>query len=196
MTPRSNPGAEAAAERRAKAWTYARRQPELTPYSLRDRIGMSYRAAARLLRSWHDLGLATMEYRGSRGRCVYAVKAVFRDAATAEAARTSAANSAANRATGRGNMWRAMRGLKVFSATDIAVHATAGPVQVAPGDAAAYCETLRAAGYLRREPAPGRSEPVYRLLRNTGIHAPVERQMPVLWDENLREYTHAPGILT
>ncbi|MDJ0826976.1 MAG: hypothetical protein QNJ16_15895 [Rhodobacter sp.] len=188
-----NAAAEAAAERRAMAWTWAREMPEFTPYELRDRIGMGERAAWTLCRDWEAKGLATRERRGSRGRSVFSVKTVHRGAETVELALTPARD----KATPFGNMWRAMRGLRTFSAIDIALHSTVGRVAVSPADASNYCEMLEGAGYIRRDgqASRGRSETVYRILRNTGIHAPVQRQVLAVWDENLGEFTHAPGIL-
>ena len=93
------------------------------------------------------------------------------------------------------NMWRTIRMLGEFSATDVAAHSTAGSVDVPLETARAYCQLLARAGYLRCtvKAKPPAREARYRLIRDTGPKPPRERRIRVVWDDNLGEITHQPG---
>lgn len=93
------------------------------------------------------------------------------------------------------NIWTAMRGLKSFSPTDLAAHATTDAVEVTPEVARSYCQALLTAKYLKveRKAAPGRREAIYRLVRDTGPRPPRQRRVRAVWDDNLGEFTHVAG---
>lgn len=93
------------------------------------------------------------------------------------------------------NMWTAMRGLRSFSPRDIAVHATSDLTSVSREQAQAYCQMLVRAGYLRvvEKAIPPHRDAVYRLVRNTGPFAPVERRIRAVYDENLQKIAHIAG---
>ncbi|BBU57422.1 hypothetical protein [Mameliella alba] len=97
--------------------------------------------------------------------------------------------------TPEGNMWRAMRRMPNFTPTDLAAHANAGGVEVTVEKARSYCRSLLAAGYLKvRETAiPGRRQPRYQLIRNTGPQAPVVRRVKGLMDPNEGEFQPLNG---
>lgn len=88
--------------------------------------------------------------------------------------------------TPEGNMWRAMRQYRDFSALDICTVSNAGGVEVTIEKARAYCRCLLEAGYLKvlDRAVPGRREAHYRLIANTGPEAPVVRRVSVLHDPN------------
>lgn len=88
--------------------------------------------------------------------------------------------------TPEGNMWRAMRQYRQFSALDICAVSNAGGVEVTLEKARAYCRCLLEAGYLRvlDRAVPGRREAHYRLVNDTGPEAPVVRRVSVLHDPN------------
>lgn len=88
--------------------------------------------------------------------------------------------------TPEGNMWRTMRRIPNFTPIDLVAHSNAGGVEVSIDRARAYCRSLLEAGYLRvRETAiPGRRQPRYQLIRNTGPAAPVMRRLSGLEDPN------------
>jgi len=90
-----------------------------------------------------------------------------------------------------GNMWRSMRGLRQFSATDIAAHSNAGGVQIPVQKARAYCRLLLQSGHLRVQSSavPGKREPRYRLVNNTGPVAPKPRQIKGVFDANTADFT-------
>ena len=84
-------------------------------------------------------------------------------------------------------MWLAMRKLTTFQPLDLAHHANSDDVPVTTEDASAYCQMLLAAGYLAvsRRAAPAmKRQAMYRLIRPTGIAAPVRRLVPALFDAN------------
>ena len=186
---------QAAADRRALAWGVACSLPEFTQHSFQHHLGMGYKAARSICQDWlaHKLVTVTEAKPGRRQRKIYAVKTIYRGAKTYE----EALASTHGKGTPQGNMWRAMRGLVTFTATDIAIHANVEPVRVSLDDAVAYCTALEEAKYIRVDAraSRSRSEPVFRILRNTGINPPVQRAVLAIWDENLGAFTHAPGVL-
>lgn len=96
--------------------------------------------------------------------------------------------------TPEGNMWRAMRILSQFSATDISAHATAGGIDVSVKAAQAYCRDLLNTGYLsvRVKAKPPHREAVYALTKNTGPSAPKPRRMSGVLDPNTDSFTPNP----
>jgi hypothetical protein len=86
-----------------------------------------------------------------------------------------------------GNMWTAMRGLATFSPVDISAQASTEEIEVTVLRAREYCRTLLRHNYLKvvRKAVPGKREPVYRLIRNTGPVAPREKRVTVLEDVNV-----------
>lgn len=90
------------------------------------------------------------------------------------------------RPTPEGNMWRAMRRLGQFSATDVAAHANAGGIAVSVEETRGYCRKLMSAEYLRvRVTAiPGRREAHYQLINDTGPRAPRTTRLQGLIDPN------------
>lgn len=86
-------------------------------------------------------------------------------------------------------MWQSARGLGIFSAADIAAHASVEGGPVTQDDAHRYCRMLLTAGYVRvREKARAGERPArYMLIRNTGPRAPVKRRVTVFFDPNTSE---------
>lgn len=88
-------------------------------------------------------------------------------------------------------MWRAMKALKEFDYRDIQRAATLGNIcKVTPQTAKSYVVILARAGYFRtlREaqgPIPAR----YRLVRDTGAHAPAITRRKAVFDRNKGEFT-------
>lgn len=80
-------------------------------------------------------------------------------------------------------MWRCMRVMKVFNAAELALAATVGDCQVSPFSASDYIKHLTAAGYLK--PA-GKGQ--WKLIRNTGPHAPAITKRKVVFDRNTCEF--------
>lgn len=93
------------------------------------------------------------------------------------------------------NVWNAMRGLRSFTPTDLAAHATTEDVTVTTEAARAYCQALLRAEYLKveRKAIPGRREAIYRLIRNTGPRPPRERRVRAVVDDNLGQIVHVEG---
>lgn len=74
---------------------------------------------------------------------------------------------------GRECMWRAMKVLGIFDCRTLAKAASLGDLQITVNAADAYIKGLNAAGYLLRVSERTRSAPAtWRLIRNTGPHAP------------------------
>jgi hypothetical protein len=83
------------------------------------------------------------------------------------------------------SMWRAMRIHKAFDFRDIARAATLPPVVVSEETARKYVDALYRAGYLQQLRAPTRQAAgQYRLLRDTGPHAPAITRRRCVLDRN------------
>lgn len=89
-------------------------------------------------------------------------------------------------ATAKGNMWRAMRLLKTFTAKDIAAHSNAGGQSISIAAAGSYCGVLLAAGLLRKLKAGDTKNKAttYRLIRDLGPLAPETARVYCLQDPN------------
>jgi len=83
-------------------------------------------------------------------------------------------------------MWQTARGLRSFSATDIASHGSVEGGAIGTEEARRYCRMLLDGGYLKviRKARPGVCEARYQLIRNTGPKPPVKRRVTVLVDPN------------
>ncbi|HAW49189.1 MAG TPA: hypothetical protein DCX34_18480 [Roseovarius sp.] len=93
-------------------------------------------------------------------------------------------------------LWQAARGLRSFSATDLAAHASVEDGPVTPEDARAYCRMLLSVGYLRvRQKARAGERPArYTLIRDTGPKAPLKRRVTVFIDPNTNERILPEGL--
>lgn len=168
-------------------WATARRLGTFTYGQLAAEAKTNVDRATRLVRGW--LAARAVEDAGegpSRRR-------LFRIVADADAAlpRAPVAGSP------QGNMWRTMRSIGAFSPVDLAAHSCTDTVQVSRDDAAAYCQTLLRAGYLKveRKARPGRQEAIYRLIQNTGPKPPVIRRVRAVIDQNTGQIVHVAGGL-
>lgn len=93
------------------------------------------------------------------------------------------------------NMWRSMRMLGQFTPRDLAMHSTTDTVSVSDETAKSYCTMLLKAKYLRvlRKASPGKTQAVYKFVRNTGPMPPQIQRVKQVFDPNLREVTYYPG---
>lgn len=89
-----------------------------------------------------------------------------------------------------GNMWRAMRMLKSFTATDIAAHANTDDVTVSEQKATVYCKTLVKSGHLkvRASRIRGQRAATYMMVNYTGPVAPKSRTVKGIHDANTDEF--------
>jgi hypothetical protein len=88
-------------------------------------------------------------------------------------------------------MWRAMKVLKEFDYIDVQRAASVGPkCLVKPSSAKAYVNDLAVAGYfsLKRQAKPG-TPARWRLVRDTGAHAPAITRRKGVFDRNLGAFT-------
>lgn len=82
-------------------------------------------------------------------------------------------------------MWRCMRVLKAFNATQLAQAASVEDFTVNASTAKTYIGYLAQAGYLATvTPSRPGVQAVYRLVRNTGPHAPAITRRKVVFDRN------------
>lgn len=89
------------------------------------------------------------------------------------------------------SMWRAMKALKEFDASDVQRAASLGDkCRVTIQTAKSYLKALKRAGYFRviAEAKPGAPER-YRLVRDTGAHAPAITRRKAVFDRNVGEFT-------
>lgn len=173
----------------ALAWNIATRMGKFTYFDISAELGISVKRASEYVRSWAQRG--AVEFAGKAGnRKCYTVTSA------SQPPLTRADGSALRRESAPGNMWRAMRGLRVFTPTDIAAHANTPTCHVTVRVAQEYCQLLARAAYLKveRKAVPGRREAAYRLTRNTGPLPPRERRVRAVFDANIEEFTHMAGV--
>lgn len=90
--------------------------------------------------------------------------------------------------TARLRVWRIMRIGKLFTVNEITIMAEAGR-----GNIKHWLYCLEQAGYIRKvgtkksDSGIGK-ENVYRLVKNTGLEAPIQKDMGFLYDPNTKEY--------
>jgi hypothetical protein len=83
-----------------------------------------------------------------------------------------------------------MRQLKAgFGPREIAAHATTEETEVTVEAAQDYCRALLGAGYLAvaKKAVPGKTQAIYRLIRNTGPRAPREKRVRAVIDANTEQ---------
>lgn len=87
-------------------------------------------------------------------------------------------------------MWRAMKVLKTFNFHDLAKAATLGDFIVPPIAAKKYLLALAHAGYLQQvhKSKPGTAA-VWRLVKNTGPHAPAVTRLKAVFDRNTGKFS-------
>ena len=165
-------------------WAVALRLPKFGYAEIAAEQKISLEQATRIVTNWQKVGLTELVQSGPRVRKLWAMKA-----------------GASYQAKPKGrsaedNLWTAMRGLKSFSPTDLAAHATTETVSVAVDEAQAYCRALLAAGHLSvaRKAVPGRKEAIYRLARNTGPRAPREKRVRAVIDDNTDAVVVISGV--
>lgn len=89
------------------------------------------------------------------------------------------------------NMWRAMRGLPTFTATDVQIHASTPETPVKRQTAVVYIRNLVRAGYVRvlRPSVSNGPEAQYKLVNNTGPQAPKIQRVKQVFDPNIGAVT-------
>lgn len=174
------------------AWATAQRLGTFTYHDLAAEAAISVERATDFVQHWERARAVEFLGLGTKRRKEWKVIAM------ALPPRSHADGSAIRTSTVQGNLWRAIRGFRAFSAVDLAAHSNTPEVAVTPEAAREYCQMLTRAGYLRVErPAiPGRREAVYRLIKNTGPRPPMERRVRAVFDENLGEIVHVAGVPT
>ncbi len=165
------------------AWALAQRLGRFTYADISAQLHISMDRASEIVRDWVRAG-AVARFEAPRGR---------------QLVHEIVPGRAPQMTGGPGsvplNLWTAMRGLKSFTPTDLAAHATTDTVQVGLAAAQAYCQALLRGGYLKveRKASPPQREAIYRLIRNTGPLPPRERRVRAVFDENLGQIVHVEG---
>ena len=176
-------GRKAAAE--ARAWAVAKRIPVFGYAEIEVEAQVSRPVSVELVNSWLEAGKVRLRpIPGHAGRKMFEITPDTREAMD----RGSQL---------RQQLWTAARGLKVFSATDLAAHCTEDLVATVT-EASAFAQMLLKGGYLKVTvmASPPTREARYRLIRDTGPKAPKEKRVTAVWDENEVRYVHIPGHLT
>lgn len=155
-------------------WALASDLPQFGYAEIANHENISMEQASLIVRGWSHAGLILPLECGPDNRKLW------------KTIETAEHRFQARTRTREDNIWTAMRGLRSFSPTDLAAHANTDTVIVAVDDAQAYCRALLASGHLTvgRKAIPGRKEAIYRLARNTGPHAPRERRVRAVIDDN------------
>jgi hypothetical protein len=159
------------------AWALALRLPSFGYAEIAAGMKISIDQATRIVQGWAALDALVVLQVGTGLRRLWQVRpGCERPVAPAPRGRSA-----------EENLWTAMRGLRSFTPTDLAVHSCNDLVSVAPADAQAYCRVLLAGGYLRveRKASPARKqEAIYRLIRNSGPRPPRAVRVSAVVDDN------------
>lgn len=162
----------------AAAFAFAATQVRFCNADIALKLGVTEDHARKIVRGWRKAELLEEVSSGHRQRSYWAVKPSAR------------LQLAAKARSPEQNMWTAMRQLKGgFTPRDLAAHATTEETRVTPEAAQDYCRSLLGAGYLgvTRKSVPGKTEAIYRLIRNTGPRAPRERRVRAVVDDNIEQ---------
>jgi hypothetical protein len=165
------------------AWALALRLTQFGYAEIAAEMKISIDQATRIVRGWDAQGALELLQSGPGQRKLWKVRPGSDRPAPAPRGRSA-----------EENLWTAMRGLRSFTPTDLAAHASTDLVCVVTADAQAYCRVLLAGGYLRveRKASPARhQEAIYRLIRNTGPRPPRATRVSAVVDDN----THSVVLL-
>jgi hypothetical protein len=160
------------------AFAFAVTQASFTIADVQLKMGVSEDLARNIVRRWRDQDLLEEVLSGHRVRSVWKVKPGARIALAAKARSPEQ------------NMWTAMRQMRSgFTPRDLAAHATTEETLVTPDAAQDYCRALLGAEYLgvARKAVPGKTEAIYRLIRNTGPRAPRPKRVRAVVDDNTEQ---------
>jgi hypothetical protein len=163
------------------AWALALRLPQFGYAEIAAEMKISIEQATRIVRDWDGKSALELLQSGSGLRKLWKVRPGYDRPAPAPRGRSA-----------EENLWTAIRGLRSFTPTDIAVHASTDLVQVATADAQAYCRVLLAGGYLkveRKASPPRKQEAIYRLIRNSGPRPPRHARVSAVVDDNTNSVT-------
>lgn len=107
-----------------------------------------------------------------------------------EAPRVTRSGTAVTQGTATLAMWRTIIVLGEFDWHDVQVAASAPGTSVTPFAAKTYINLLNKAGYFRcvRESKPGTAAR-FRLIKNTGAHAPAVTRNKAVFDRNTGQFT-------
>lgn len=173
-------------------WNAATKLDTFTHWELAERADVSYYSVSSTVNGWVKEGRAEVVGRDADKRKRFRIT----EPADAPAFPTRPDGSGTRVQSKHGNMWTVIRQLKMFQPLDIAVHATAGAIDVSEEDARGYCQQLVNAGYLKveRKARPGLRPAIYRLIRNTGPMPPRERRIRAIYDDNECRFTYVAGL--
>lgn len=179
-------GAKRKAANRERMWNITQAHEEITAHELSAASGFSVDTAAKALRDWVRSGHVTEAGKRGARKCFKLTGKAGKPPVMGEDGNPVILN-----ATAEERMWFAMRKSGgVFSANDVSMWANSESLPVSVSDAGKYCRSLLDAGYLRCEvKADGKGRPaLYRMIRDTGPRAPIERRMRGLLDPNTNQY--------
>lgn len=161
-------------DRDLEARAFARRLEEFTVADLAEHLEVQPLAASTRIERWMDEGICRMVRRTGRTRYFAMAQAGAQQRSVAKGPRSD-----------EEALWRAMRLLRQFDATDLVASTALARPDIEVATARSYCQFLTRAGYLRCvRPARGEREATYSLVRNTGPVAPFMRRVRVLVDPN------------
>lgn len=157
------------------AWGRAVCLPQFGYAEISCEMGINPKQATRIVRAWQSQGRLIRVQVGHGLRTLWKADPAFVPVAVKPSRSPEQ------------NLWTAMRQMKSFAPTGLlASGATTEEVEVTLEMAQGYCRALLAAGFLTvsRKAVPGRTEAIYRLARNTGPHAPREKRVRAVIDDN------------
>lgn len=156
----------------AKCWEAIREEAEFSTLDLRTRAGLSKLQADKLMKIWMSEGAIRFVRKEGGYRLHRATEGFSRPMPSGR--------------TPEDNMWAAVRRLPVFSAIDVAVHATTAVLKVTERHAQDYLQALLLAGYIRvqRTARPGVRPALYSANSGAGPLAPRVRRIRAVEDPN------------
>lgn len=176
-------------ETRAALWAAIRKLVTFTPKDIRYETRCSRSQVEEYLKGLAAAGIVE-RVKSEPGRYV-----LVRDCG-AEAPRVRRDGTPVTMGLGREQMWRTLRGLREFTAVDLAVQASTEEVPVSVETAKEYCHFLALAGYLTVVVAGKGGMPNrYRFVptRNTGPLPPMIQRIKALYDPNLKRVVWSDG---
>lgn len=167
----------------ARAWAMVLRVGVFGYGELAAELSISEDVAREFARKWMTEGRVRLQRGGGHaGRKLYELTTAYREPKD-------------RRSIVEGQMWTAMRGLKIFGPVVLASHCEAS-FRVEEREASEYCQALLRGGYLKVKQAavPGIREASYQLVRDTGPRAPREKRVVAIWDQNAAAYVFVSGV--
>ncbi len=178
-------------ESRDAIWRAIRRRREFTVADLKKSCNLVYDAISLYVRALTRAGYLTRRPGPARPGpqspdSAYRTRHIYtlvKDAADAPRVRSD--GTEITQGTARQHMWNTIRARRVITVNDVVALSSTSGYPIRRAVAAEYIRYLEKAGYVRNIYA-GAAVATYRLIRDTGLRAPMIQRVRQVWDPNLR----------